>query len=261
MTPDEQVSGGPEIASRAEHHRGRELAKLVGAIAFVLASGALVCRLLWVTRHDGPAQTAAASGGLLQSDAPGAHLPFGELAAPRPGSADAAVLSPEIAGLVARAGIVPGTGQMAAPLLFGDGEGTVGSLEQHRGKVVLIAFWGPTCAPCIAELPELEELAERHEKSEFVVLPVCTDDTNAAKARDVAARVAPRLRVYVDSDGSGRNAYHVHHLPQAFLVDRGGRVVGRSYGNVRWAGKDVDLLLAACLRGPISLTAEEDDAR
>src|SRR4029077_13145850 len=114
-----------------------------------------------------------------------------------------------------------------------------------RGKVVLIAFWGTSCVPCMVELPDLQQLADRYEKSDFVVLPVCVDDSNGGNARDVATRVAPHLTVYVDSDGSARQGYRVGHLPQAFLIDREGRVVGRSFGNVRWAGEDVARLLSA----------------
>lgn len=31
-----------------------------------------------------------------------------------------------------------------------------------RRRSVLVDFWGPSCAPCIALMPKIEELAERH---------------------------------------------------------------------------------------------------
>ena len=168
------------------------------------------------------------------------------------------VFSLENFDLLRRVGITPSMGEIAPPLSYSDTEGTVGSLDQLRGKVVLVAFWGTTCAPCIAELPELESLAERYDKSDLVVLPVCLDQTNAQVARDVAARHAPNLRVYVDRNGSAREHFVMPQLPQAVLVDRNGRMLGRSYGARRWAGKPIEQLISACLGSQSKLTSEED---
>jgi mono/diheme cytochrome c family protein/peroxiredoxin len=169
------------------------------------------------------------------------------------------VFSLEIANLLTHAGFVPDMGQSAPPLLFRDPEGTVGSLDQLRGKVVLVAFWGTTCVACMAELPELESLADRYKKTDFVVLPVCVDDTNAGTARQVASRHAPRLPVYVDPDGSAREHFNVHQLPVATLIDREGRMLGRTYQAKRWAGKEFEQALSAGL-GLRPHSTSEDDA-
>jgi peroxiredoxin/mono/diheme cytochrome c family protein len=168
------------------------------------------------------------------------------------------VFSLEIANLLTHAGFVPDMGQSAPPLSFRDPEGTVGSLDQLRGKVVLVAFWGTSCLPCIAELPELESLANRYEKTDFVVLPVCVDETNTRTVREVAARRAPRLPVYVDPDGAARVHFNVHHLPAATLVDRDGRILGRSYVSMPWAGKKFEQVLSAGLGLPPPTTSEDD---
>ena len=126
--------------------------------------------------------------------------------------------------------------------------------------MVLIAFWSTTCGPCLIELPELEQIADQYEKNGLVVLPICVDGSDGGKARDFAARVAPRLKVYADSNGSARRDYHVQHLPQALLVDRAGRVLGRSFGNIGWTGKDVERLLCLCLGVPYSAASDLDKA-
>ena len=41
-------------------------------------------------------------------------------------------------------------------------------LEKHRGKVVLIDFWGTWCAPCLDELPHYAPLMEKFDPSEVV---------------------------------------------------------------------------------------------
>jgi thiol-disulfide isomerase/thioredoxin len=158
------------------------------------------------------------------------------------------VLRLELTALVSRAGLYPGMDRSAPALCFLGEEGTTGCLEQLRGKVVLVAFWGTTCAPCLEELPKLEELAARYEKEKFAVLPLCIDDSSWERAREVAAGRAPHLRVFIDSDGSVRKNYLVPHLPHGILVDPIGRVLARSDGAIRWEGKEVGDLVEACLR-------------
>ena len=113
---------------------------------------------------------------------------------------------------------------------------------------MLVAFWGTTCPPCLEELPDLEALAGRYEQTDFVVLPVCVGETDARTVQEVGARYAPGLTVYVAPDDSVRERFGVRHLPQAVLVDREGRMLGRCYGGQRWKGQDFDRLLAACRR-------------
>ena len=62
------------------------------------------------------------------------------------------------------------------------------SLDQHRGKLVLVAFWGASCGPCLNELPNLERLADRFRDAGLIVLPVCVDPADAAEATTVASR-------------------------------------------------------------------------
>ena len=160
------------------------------------------------------------------------------------------VLSLELSALAARAGFTPAPGKNAPPVSFRDATDAIGSLEPFRGKVVLLAFWGTTCIPCMEELPEIEKLADRFRRTDLVVLPVCVDEADPKTARGVAARVAPGLPVSVDTEGTARRRYDVQGLPQAFLIDREGRVVARSYGARKWDRAEVDELFCAALGVP-----------
>ncbi len=45
------------------------------------------------------------------------------------------------------------------------------TLSQHRGKIVVINFWGTWCGPCVAELPAFEEIrSEFSDKVELVAV-------------------------------------------------------------------------------------------
>jgi peroxiredoxin/mono/diheme cytochrome c family protein len=152
------------------------------------------------------------------------------------------VFSLEISALVKKTGLSPGGGAFAPPVKFRDADGITGTLEQHRGRIVVIAFWGTSCVACRKELPELALLAKKFENAGLVVLPVCVDETSAKTASEVAASIAPDLRVYVDHDGSSLKAYKIHHMPQTFIIDREGRMLAWSIGFANWSGKQVEEL-------------------
>jgi peroxiredoxin len=131
-----------------------------------------------------------------------------------------------------------------------DANGRTTSLASLRGALVLIVFWETTCAPCLNELPDLEQLAYRFRASGLVVLPVCLDRTLASDALAIAAARAENLPVYVDADGFARLNYDVRSLSAAVLIDRSGRLLASAQGAKQWAGSELQSLIATSLDAP-----------
>ena len=55
-------------------------------------------------------------------------------------------------------------------------EGANTSLDQYKGKVVLVNFWATWCAPCRIEIPWLIEFNEKYGPKGLVILGVAMDD-------------------------------------------------------------------------------------
>src|SRR5262245_27843174 len=63
-----------------------------------------------------------------------------------------------------------------APDIVGeDLEGKPLRLSDFRGKVVLLAFWGTSCSPCMAEIPKERALRERYQSKPFAIVGVNSD--------------------------------------------------------------------------------------
>ena len=52
------------------------------------------------------------------------------------------------------------------PFNFTDINGNLLSSDSLKGKTIVLNFWHPQCSPCIAELPELNNLVERMKDKE-----------------------------------------------------------------------------------------------
>ena len=105
-------------------------------------------------------------------------------------------------------------------------DGNVLSSESLRGQFVVVNFWFTTCGPCIGELPELNQLADKF----------------AAKARFLAFATDPPERVkqflqdhefryeIVPSASRLAGAFGVAGYPSHFVLDRDGYIVWKAQG-------------------------------
>lgn len=111
-----------------------------------------------------------------------------------------------------------------------DTSGKMISLKDLRGKYVLIDFWASWCGPCREENPNVVKAYEQFRDKNFTVLGVSLDK---AEKRDawIKAIKDDRLTWYHVSDlkfwsNAVAQLYSVRSVPQNFLIDPKGKIVG-----------------------------------
>jgi cytochrome c biogenesis protein CcmG, thiol:disulfide interchange protein DsbE len=116
----------------------------------------------------------------------------------------------------------------ALPHLGGGGRA---SLVSFRGSVLVLNFWASWCEPCRIEAPLLERAQRRLAPLRGLVLGVTYLDASPDSEAFVRHyRLSyPQLR---DGDGGFSHAYGTNQLPETFIIDRGGRIVAISRGEV-----------------------------
>jgi cytochrome c biogenesis protein CcmG/thiol:disulfide interchange protein DsbE len=104
-------------------------------------------------------------------------------------------------------------------------------LASYAGKVVLLNFWASWCAPCEQEAPLLERAQRALEHHDATVLGVTYKDITSDSLEFVHRYhlTYPSLR---DATGSFAEAYGTDQLPESFVIDRSGKVVAISRGEV-----------------------------
>ncbi|WP_188500034.1 AhpC/TSA family protein [Pontibacter amylolyticus] len=100
------------------------------------------------------------------------------------------------------------------------------TLDQFRGKVVLLEFWASWCAPCLKDMPELIKIADSHKRQGFEVLAISldVDDEKMQKAMD---KYQMPFIHYTDLKGWYSHLaekYNVNAIPYNFLIDQEGNI-------------------------------------
>lgn len=101
-------------------------------------------------------------------------------------------------------------------------EGKV-SLEEFKGKVVLINFWASWCVPCQEELPELQRLYQKYQERGFEVIGI-NIDKKQVNAEKFIGRFNLTFPVALDPASSTIREYKGRSMPMSYLIDRQGVV-------------------------------------
>ena len=96
-------------------------------------------------------------------------------------------------------------------------------LSEHRGEVVLLAFFGSRCDQCVDQLAVLSRMVDTYKSAGLAALAVNVDDDQAKAAQVIAAHRAT-FPMLLDPAKSVARTYGVDNLPMLLLVDRAGTI-------------------------------------
>lgn len=113
-------------------------------------------------------------------------------------------------------------------------DGRETSLEQLRGKVVLINFWAAWCPYCRHEMPDMERFYRDHRAQGFEILALSQDDA-PEPVRQFMAKESYHFPVAMAEVGHAAAFGGVSRLPTSFLIDKQGRIRKKISGQVHYA--------------------------
>ena len=110
-------------------------------------------------------------------------------------------------------------------------DGALISLDQYKGKIVVLNFWSSWCIPCKEENPALADAWERYRGTEVVLIGIVFQDT-AAAARDYTTRLGNTWPSAVDDSGQVALGYGVFGPPETYFIGADGVIAGRHIGPI-----------------------------
>ncbi len=105
------------------------------------------------------------------------------------------------------------------------------SLDELKGKVVVLDFWGTWCGPCVESVPGLRELNKKYEKDNSFVMISVSSDGDENKWKDFIAKEKMVWVQYLDRDRKIQHAFRVNVFPTYVLLDPEGVIRFRVSGS------------------------------
>lgn len=135
-------------------------------------------------------------------------------------------------------------GNPAPQFTLPDLEGQQVSLNQFKGKVLVINFWASWCAPCRKELPSLQSMYKKFKNREnFAFLAVSCDEDGKKPIEDLFQRYMLDLPVALDPNRKVAFLYGVSKFPETYFIDKQGKVRHKFIGPWNWTDrKFIDIL-------------------
>jgi peroxiredoxin/cytochrome c-type biogenesis protein CcmH/NrfG len=113
---------------------------------------------------------------------------------------------------------------------FTTAEGEFVSLDELKGKVVLLDFWGTWCGPCVASVPALRDLNKKYSKESGFVMIGVSSDGDEEKWKTFTAKEKMVWPQYLDRDHAVQRAFAVRAFPTYIVIDAEGIVRYRAVG-------------------------------
>ena len=101
------------------------------------------------------------------------------------------------------------------------------SLDDFKGKIVLVDFWASTCRPCREENPNNVKLYKRYNSKGFEIISVSLDrsETDWKKAIEMDKLTWTQTR---DAEGKVAEIYGVQYIPSTYLLDTEGKIIAKN---------------------------------
>ena len=108
------------------------------------------------------------------------------------------------------------------------------TIDDYKGKVVLLNIWATWCPPCRVEMPSMQHLHQKLAGTDFRLVAVSVDEEDSTVVNKFARQLGLTFEILHDQDGTIRGIYQTTGVPESFVIDRDGVIVKKIIGAADW---------------------------
>nr|WP_082902561.1 thioredoxin family protein [Paraburkholderia ginsengiterrae] len=127
------------------------------------------------------------------------------------------------------------------------------TLQQLRGKVVLVDFWTYTCINCINTLPYVKSWNEKYKDQGLTVIGVHTPEypfeRDTGNVKTAVKRFGITYPVAQDNSYATWRAYGNEYWPAFYLIDKTGKIVYTHFGEGDYAKTEAEIQTLLAQKG------------
>ena len=113
---------------------------------------------------------------------------------------------------------------------------TVHTLEDYKGKPLIVNFWATWCPPCIEEMPSLERAWQQIEAEGIAMIGVNVGE-DFETVFSFTAQMDVSFPLLLDTDTQLTGAWPMTGLPTTYVLNPEGELVYRFIGAKEWDDK------------------------
>lgn len=121
-----------------------------------------------------------------------------------------------------------------------DFDGNEVPFESYKNKTVFINFWATWCPPCVAEMPDINDLYNKvNSNVSFAMISV---DKDREKAKKFMTRKGYDFPIYFLSS-SLPSVYETHSIPTTYVIAPDGKIAAEQHGMAQYDSEEFRMFL------------------
>lgn len=117
------------------------------------------------------------------------------------------------------------------------------NLKQSEGRPILINFWATWCAPCLAELPDLNKLHKRFKNE--VDFYFVSQESEKMLNKFIKSKNY-NLPIYIQQTQLPKPLNN-EALPSTYLIHPNGKIIAKATGAAKWNDKNIHEIIESML--------------
>lgn len=106
------------------------------------------------------------------------------------------------------------------------------NLNDFKGKIVLLDFWGTWCVPCLRAMPEIQAIHDLFKNDPVEVIGVSVETEKSADPTGYMKRKGYTYTTLLDGKKITKD-YKVAEFPSIYLIDKNGVIIHAEHGGNR----------------------------